>query len=103
MAKFEHLIAPRELGWKLRDILPEVLPAGRPAGKLTAEGAGRLDIYDVSGALVRTLESGTKEAGLHEAVWNGRDDEGRLAPAGVYFYRLDADGVSTTKRMTLVK
>ena len=63
----------------------------------------RLDIYDVSGARVRSLDSGAKEAGMHEAVWNGRDDAGHLASAGVYFYRLDADGVSTTKRMTLVK
>jgi sugar (pentulose or hexulose) kinase len=43
MAKFDALVAPREPGWKLRDILPAVLPAGRPAGKLTAEGAKLLD------------------------------------------------------------
>ncbi|HEX7544636.1 MAG TPA: FGGY-family carbohydrate kinase, partial [Candidatus Limnocylindrales bacterium] len=43
MAKFDALIAPRKLGWKLRDILPAVLPAGRPAGKLTAEGAKLID------------------------------------------------------------
>ncbi|HEX7490845.1 MAG TPA: FGGY-family carbohydrate kinase [Candidatus Limnocylindrales bacterium] len=43
MAKFDALIAPRELGWKLRDILPSVLPAGRTAGKLTAEGARLID------------------------------------------------------------
>jgi sugar (pentulose or hexulose) kinase len=42
MAKFDALIAPLKL-WKLRDILPAVLPAGRPAGKLTAEGAKLLD------------------------------------------------------------
>jgi sugar (pentulose or hexulose) kinase len=41
--RFDALIAPRKLGWKLRDILPEVLPAGRPAGKLTPEGARLLD------------------------------------------------------------
>jgi len=43
MAKFDDLIAPRKLGWRLRDILPDVLLAGRPAGKLTAEGARLLD------------------------------------------------------------
>ena len=43
MAKLDDLIAPRKLGWKLREILPDVLPAGRPAGRLTAEGARRLD------------------------------------------------------------
>jgi sugar (pentulose or hexulose) kinase len=43
MAKFDALIAPRKLGWKLRDVLGEVLIAGRSAGKLTAEGARLLD------------------------------------------------------------
>ena len=43
MAKLDALIEPRKLGWKLRDILPAVLPAGRAAGKLTAEGAKLLD------------------------------------------------------------
>lgn len=44
MARFDELIAPRRwLGWKLRDILPEVLAAGQVAGHLTAEGAKLLD------------------------------------------------------------
>ena len=43
MAAFDALIAPRNLGWTLRDILPTVLPAGAPAGTLTAEGARLLD------------------------------------------------------------
>jgi sugar (pentulose or hexulose) kinase len=41
--KFDALVAPRGFGWKLLDVLPKVLPAGRPAGKLTAEGARLLD------------------------------------------------------------
>ena len=43
MAKLDELLAPRKLGWKLRDILPTVLVAGRPAGQLTAEGARLID------------------------------------------------------------
>jgi sugar (pentulose or hexulose) kinase len=43
MAAFDALIAPRDAGWTLRDILPRVLPAGRPAGGLTADGARLLD------------------------------------------------------------
>jgi len=43
MARFDGLIAPRKLGWTLRDILPDVMPAGRPAGQLTAEGARLVD------------------------------------------------------------
>lgn len=42
--KFDALIADKNLGWKLRDILPEVLNAGDEAGTLTAEGAKLLDV-----------------------------------------------------------
>jgi sugar (pentulose or hexulose) kinase len=43
MATFDSLIAPRDLGWTLRDILPAVLVAGGPAGRLSGEGARLLD------------------------------------------------------------
>ena len=42
--KFDKLIAPKGLSWKLSDIMPEVILAGQPAGKLTAKGAGLLDV-----------------------------------------------------------
>ena len=41
--KFNQLIAPKGFGWQVQDILPKVLLAGEDAGKLTAEGARRLD------------------------------------------------------------
>jgi sugar (pentulose or hexulose) kinase len=37
------LVARHGVGWTLRDLLPRVLPAGTPAGTLTAEGARLLD------------------------------------------------------------
>ena len=41
--QFDSLIAPEHLPWRLRDILPESIPAGVEAGRLTPEGAARLD------------------------------------------------------------
>lgn len=41
--KFNELIAPDGYPWKLGDILPKVLCAGEDAGRLTAEGAAKLD------------------------------------------------------------
>ena len=43
VAKFDALIAPKGLGWKLLDILPKAIVAGEDAGRLTAEGALKLD------------------------------------------------------------
>ena len=42
IAKFDSLIAERNLGWKIRDILPKVLSAGEDAGSLTSEGVALL-------------------------------------------------------------
>lgn len=46
--KFDALVQDRGLPWKLRNILPRVLPAGAAAGELTPEGA---KLLDPSGAL----------------------------------------------------
>ena len=43
LAKFDALAAPRNLPWKLVDILPKVLVAGENAGCLTESGAAMLD------------------------------------------------------------
>lgn len=41
--QFDELIAPKNLPWKLEDILPKILVAGEHAGTLTQEGALLLD------------------------------------------------------------
>ena len=42
-AKFDELVADKGFGWKLKEILPGVLPAGEKAGTLSAAGAKLLD------------------------------------------------------------
>ena len=63
----------------------------------------RLAVFNVLGQKVRTLVDGTMEAGYHTMKWNGRDEAGRQAGAGTYFYLLEADSFSQTRKMTLVK
>ena len=43
IAQFDELIADKNFGWKLEDILPKVLSAGEKAGVLSEEGARLLD------------------------------------------------------------
>ncbi len=70
---------------------------------LPKTGPVELKIFDVRGALVRTLVAGQLEAGHHTRVWQGRDDRNQQVPSGVYFYRLKADDKVLTDRMTLIK
>ena len=62
-----------------------------------------LRVYDVSGRLVRTLVDGALGAGDHEVTWRGRDERGSEVASGVYLYRLEADGVSRSRPMVLVR
>ncbi|MCE5249950.1 hypothetical protein LLG96_06990, partial [bacterium] len=49
-----------------------------------------LAVYDILGRKAALLVDGYIPAGLHEALWNGRDDSGRSMSSGVYFYRFEA-------------
>lgn len=44
ISKFDELVAPKNFSWKITDILPKVLVAGKNAGMLTEEGAKLLDV-----------------------------------------------------------
>ena len=54
-------------------------------------------------ARVRTLVNEQRAAGRHTETWDGRDDTGRSAAAGVYLYRFEAGQAVQTRTMTLVK
>jgi FlgD Ig-like domain len=62
-----------------------------------------LAIYDVNGALVRTLANEMRAAGAYTLDWNGRDDSGRAVASGVYFYKLIAGSFVQTRKMVLLK
>lgn len=66
-------------------------------------GVVSLDIYDVSGRLVRTLENGHLTSGHYSRVWDGRDTAGRQVSSGAYFYRLSGRGFSEARKMILMK
>ncbi|MCU0606577.1 MAG: hypothetical protein MUF78_03980 [Candidatus Edwardsbacteria bacterium] len=67
------------------------------------EGPVRLALYNVAGQRVRTLVDGTLPAGRHTARWDGRDDRGRRAAAGVYCCRLAAGGAAPSLLVQLVR
>lgn len=62
-----------------------------------------LDVLDVRGRQVRSLESGPQAAGHHEAVWDGTDATGRRLPSGAYFIRLRSNSGQQIRPVTMVK
>jgi len=76
-------------------------PTGLPVAlDWQGTGAESIRFYDVSGRLVRTLRPGRGEAGTVQ--WNGRDESGRLVPAGVYFARLSCGSLHAQTRVVLL-
>jgi hypothetical protein len=66
--------------------------ASRVAFLLPAEAHVTLDVFDLRGARVRRLLGERRAAGPSAISWDGRDDAGRAAPAGIYFVILRAGG-----------
>jgi len=63
-----------------------------------------LEIYNILGAKVRTLLSGTMmSAAFHNIVWDGRNDVGSQVSSGMYLYRIVADKHVSTMKMLLMK
>jgi hypothetical protein len=70
-------------------------PSAGPASLLfRAPRAGplRADLVDVTGRLVRRLETRPAAAGPARLTWDGRDDAGRPVARGVYMLRLEGNG-----------
>ena len=63
----------------------------------------RLEIYNITGARVRTLVNERLSAGRKVAAWDGRDDSGAALASGVYLYRLETGSFRQTRKMVLMK
>lgn len=63
----------------------------------------RLTIYNIVGQQVQVLVDDIQEAGVHTAVWDGRDAAGRTMAAGVYLYRLEVGQQVVVRKMTFAK
>ncbi len=70
---------------------------------LTAPAPVRVDLFSVDGRRVRALLDERRDAGLHTVRWDGRDDSGRMAAAGIYFVRASAGGNGASTRIVLVR
>ena len=57
-----------------------------------------LQLYDVRGRLLQTLDRGVKGAGEYIYLWDGTREGGPLAARGVYFVSLTADGATRSRK-----
>lgn len=62
-----------------------------------------LNVYDLSGRLVKNLLSGNLNSGAYSIEWNGKNTNGISAAAGVYFYSISSGQSTLIKKMSLIK
>ena len=65
-------------------------------------------IYDVTGKQIRIIELGHIAAGNYvefsKAIyWDGRSENGEFVSSGTYFYQIEADGYTDTRKMVILK
>ena len=75
---------------------------------LGKESSATIQIYNIDGDLVRLLDIGKQPEGEYlgrdkAAYWDGRNRSGQIVASGVYFYELQTDGFSQTRKMLLMK
>lgn len=70
---------------------------------LKTDSPVQIEIYNLLGQKVKTLVNGAKKSGNHSIVWNGKDDAGRNAGSGIYFYKMTAGKYSASHKMVLMK
>jgi len=62
-----------------------------------------LRIYNIRGQLVKSLLDGWIDAGAHQVIWDGRNENGETVGSGVYFCQLVSGRHSRTAKLVLLK
>ena len=70
---------------------------------LPENARARIEIYNVAGRIVRRLLDARCIAGISTVAWDGRDDAGREATSGVYFYRIVSGEFEQARKMVLLR
>ncbi len=62
-----------------------------------------LSIFNVKGEFIKILLNGHKFAGVHNIIWDGKDNFGTSVSSGIYFCNIQVGKYSSSKKMLLVK
>ena len=71
--------------------------------RLDERATVQLEVWDVTGRVVRRLFAGPLPADHHTVTWDGRDDRRHSVPVGVYFVRLATGSVIAQAKVVRVR
>jgi len=100
---------PRKNDWSAKQDCPfknypnPFNPETRISFDVARQNPVKIDVLDVRGNPVKMLLERTLASGAHSVHWNGMNDTGAFAPAGVYFARVRSGDQTRTIKMALVR
>jgi hypothetical protein len=72
--------------------------------QLSENGDVNLSIYNIKGQKVKTIVNEKLEQGLHQIIWDGKNDKNQYVASGVYFYKLEVNNKNIAiKKCLLLK
>jgi len=66
-------------------------------------GQVKLNVYNLTGQLVKTIIDDNLSPGDHRVKWDGKNDQGHNIASGTYIYRLETPGFNSTKKMLVLR
>lgn len=81
-----------ENNWNLRNYPNPFNPSTTISFNIYEPAKVELDIFNIKGQKIKTVVDTRLEKGIHEVVWNGRNEHNKSIASGVYFYKLRVSG-----------
>jgi hypothetical protein len=78
-------------------------PSTKIEYQIPTSGHVEIQLYNITGELVKTLTNGEQSAGKYSVNWNGKDNSNRAVASGVYIYRVMFGNSVLSKKMLLLK
>jgi flagellar hook assembly protein FlgD len=69
--------------------------------QIPSKGNVLVEIYNLSGRLIKSFDLNDQEAGKHKLVWDGSDSKGRKLSRGIYISKLNFKGDSVSKNILI--
>ncbi|MFN0152195.1 MAG: FlgD immunoglobulin-like domain containing protein [bacterium] len=70
---------------------------------LPTEASVEASVFDISGRRVKLLTTGRMAANAHPIEWDGSDEAGRRAGAGIYWVRVHTDDAAATRKVVWIR
>ena len=70
---------------------------------IPSAGNVEVNVFDIQGRLVRSLDKSYRQAGWYSIVWDSRASSGSVVASGTYFCRILFNGSALVKKILLIK